>query len=185
MRDLLRLAGILTLVCLLAGIFLSTANKGTEKARMHQDRLARLEAIDAVLPPYDNRPDEDKVDVDGKTFYIGRKDGRVIGVAFLTEEMGYGGSIKVMIGVSPKGKLLGIDVVSHLETPGLGAKIDEPGFKEQFFKCTIDSRIDVVKDGGEIEAVTGATISSRAVCKAVKEGLRLFNDVKDRVLGGK
>lgn len=185
----MRLTGTLTIVCVLAGLCLSVANKQTEEARRHQDRLARLEAIDAVLPHYDNRPDEDKVEVEGVVFFIGRMEGKVVGVAFIQEGEGYGGGIEVMIGVSPEGELLGIDVVKHLETPGLGAKIDESDFKDQFFKdkrrepLTIDSIIEVVKDGGEIEAITGATISSRGVCEAIRKGLRLFNRFKDRILG--
>jgi electron transport complex protein RnfG len=186
--EFLRLAGTLTMVCVLAGFFLSVANKQTEEAREYQDRLERLEAIKAVLPPYDNCPDKDKVKVEGVTFFIGKREGKVIGVAFIQEAEGYGGTIKVMMGVSPKEELLGIDIVGHLETPGLGAKIDEDKFKNQFFKdkrkipLTIDSKIEVIKDGGEIEGITGATISSRGVCEAVKKGLKLLNRIKEKII---
>lgn len=196
MGDFLKSVVTLTLVCVVAAIVLSFANEMTSDSRAEQDRLARLEAIDAVLPDYDNRPDEDKKEIEGVSFYVGRKDGRIVGVAFQQEGEGYSGMIKVMIGVNPAGEVLGVDVVKHLETPGLGAIIDEPQednpFKDQFFKdkraekgespLTQESNIKVMKDGGQIEAITGATISPRGVCEAARKALELFERVKDQIL---
>lgn len=200
MRDLARLVITLTVVCVGAAFALSLANEVTKEARAKQDRLARLEAIDAVLPDYDNRPDEETVEIKTETerviSYIGRKDGQIVGFAFEQEGEGYSGKIRVMIGLNPAGEILGIDVVKHAETPGLGAIIDEPQednpFKDQFFKekreeigksaLTSKSKIAVIKDGGQIEAITGATISPRGVCEAIRKGLELFEEAKDSIL---
>lgn len=197
MRDFIKLVAVLTAVCIFAALALSMADKKTKKARERQDRLARLEAIVAVLPDYDNQPDEEKVKFGETTFYLARKNGEVVGLAFEQEAEGYGGKIRVMIGLDPQGELIGIDIVKHSETPGLGALIDQPEennpFKDQFFRekrrrqdrspLTLESNIAVAKDGGEIEAITGATISSRAVCEAAKKGLNLFFQTKEKILG--
>lgn len=208
MINFLKLVLTLTLVCLIAALSLSVAEKLTAKAREEQDRLAKLEAVNRVLPPYDNQPDKpdaalDKLDgeldgaivLEGVNFYVAKRDGEIVGIAFSqTTKEGYAGEIQVMLGVNLKGELIGIDVVRHLETPGLGAKIDAPEenneFKDQFFAgkrkrpLTLKSKIMVRKDGGEIDAITGATISSRAICEAVKDGLRLFDKIKGNFVGG-
>jgi len=196
-RDFIKLVTVLTTVCIIAALALSMADKKTRKARERQDRLARLEAIAAVLPEYDNQPDKEKVEFEGVTFYLARKNGEIVGLAFEQEAEGYGGKIRVMIGLDPQGELIGIDIVKHSETPGLGALIDQPEennpFKDQFFRekrvrrdkppLILESNIAVAKDGGEIEAITGATISSRVVCEAVKKGLNLFFQAEEKILG--
>ncbi|MBU1345299.1 MAG: RnfABCDGE type electron transport complex subunit G [Proteobacteria bacterium] len=192
MRDISRLVIALTLVCVVAAAALAVVDKATKGARDNQDRLANLEAINAVLPEHDNEPDKDTKELEGITFYLGKKDGQVVGIAFAqVSSKGYSGDIEVMLGVNPNGELYGIDVVKHMETPGLGAKIDSPEtgnkFKNQFFAkerpapLLITSNISPEKDGGEIQAISGATISPRAVCEAVRNGVELFEKVKRNV----
>lgn len=208
MAELFRLVLTLTLVSAIAGFALSVAEEKTLPGREKQDRLAKLEAIEAVLPPHDNQPDQpdqelDMLDgkLDGRIrleetdFYVAKDGKQIMGVAFKQESFnGYSGRIEVMLGVDLEGILTGIDVVKHLETPGLGSKIDDPEknntFKEQFEDKSltnsklVDDKIAVTKDGGDIEAISGATISSRAVCEAVSKGLRLFEKVKDKFKKG-
>lgn len=192
MRDISRLVIALTSVCIMAAAALAVVDKATKEKRDNQDRLAKLEAINAVLPEYDNEPDKETKELEGVTFYLGKKDNKIVGIAFAqVSPKGYSGDIEVMLGVNPKGELYGIDVVRHMETPGLGSKIDSPEtgnkFKNQFFArersapLQIASKISPKKDGGEIQAISGATISPRAVCEAVRNGLELFEKVKKNV----
>jgi electron transport complex protein RnfG len=120
-----------------------------------------------------------------EVFYRGRKGDHLVGVAFkATSHEGYGGDIEVMVGVSPKGIVNGIEVLSHLETPGLGAKIMEAKFKDRFKERNLsNTKWAVKKDAGDIDGITGATISSRAIIKAVREGLEFYRDNEAMIVG--
>jgi len=179
-----RLVLVLTSVSIISGILLALIESSTKDEITGQEKSIKLDKVTLVLPNHDNDPYEDKRDVEGVDFYIGKKDDMVVGVAFETEEKeGYGGPISIMLGVSLKGEITGIEVISHKETPGLGKKIEDPEFRRQFIgKSLSKSKINVKKDKGEIDAITGATISSRAVCKAVSKGLILFERVKGQLI---
>jgi electron transport complex protein RnfG len=198
-KDILKLIFALTLVCVVAALALVYAYNATKQAIAKQDRLAKLEAIRAALPLYDNEPDRPiekgggMVILNGKEYYIAKKEGEIVAVAFQeSSKNGFSGLIEVMVGISPEGMITGIDIVRHLETPGLGSKIDDPQennpFKEQFKGRSLDNsklvdgEIKVKKDGGDIEAISGATISPRAVCEAVSKALIHFQEVKEKLL---
>jgi electron transport complex protein RnfG len=186
MRDILRLVVVLTSICIASAIALAKIYDLTKGPIAHQKRLEVLRAIKTVLPAYDNEPDTDTVKIsmgigkeeEQRIFYRGRKDGRLIGVAFkVTSHEGYGGDIEVMVGIVPNGTIHGVEILSHLETPGLGAKIVEMRFKDRFKERDLSNTTWAVKkDAGDIDVITGATISSRAVTKAIKEGLEFYRD---------
>jgi len=195
MKDILRLIIVLTCLCIVSAIALAKIYDLTKGPIAHQKRLEVLRAIKTVLPPYDNEPDRDMVKlsmgIDKKgeeiqgVFYRGRKGGRLVGVAFkVISPEGYGGNIEVMVGLLPNGTIHGVEVLSHLETPGLGAKISEVKFKDRFKKRNLSNTTWAVKkDAGDIDGITGATISSRAVIKAVKEGLEFYRDHEPSIVG--
>jgi len=195
MRDILRLIVVLTCICIASAIALAKVYDLTKGPIAHQKRLEVLRAIKAVLPPYDNEPDRDMVKlamgVDKKgeeiqgVFYRGRKEGRLNGVAFkVNSPEGYGGTIEVMVGLLPDGTVHGMEVLSHLETPGLGAKIREAKFKDRFKKRSLsNTKWAVKKDAGDIDGITGATISSRAVIKAIRGGLEFYGDHEEAIAG--
>jgi len=195
MKDILRLIIVLTCLCIVSAIALAKIYDLTKGPIAHQKRLEVLRAIKTVLPPYDNEPDRDMVKlsmgIDKKgeeiqgVFYRGRKGGRLVGVAFkVISPEGYGGNIEVMVGLLPNGTIHGVEVLSHLETPGLGAKISMVKFKDRFKKRNLSNTTWAVKkDAGDIDGITGATISSRAVIKAVKEGLEFYRDHEPSIVG--
>jgi Na+-translocating ferredoxin:NAD+ oxidoreductase subunit G len=90
-----------------------------------------------------------------------------IGYAFVAAGKGYGGVINLLVGLDDEKTMKGITVISHGETPGLGAKITESFFTEQFAGIAVED-VALRRDGGHIDAITGATISSRAVAEAVR-----------------
>ncbi len=94
-----------------------------------------------------------------------------IGQAQMIQAVGYGGPIDILVGIEPGGTLRGIRIISQQETPGLGAKITEAAFLDKFVGVAI-TELDLSRDGGTIDAITGATISSRAVVDALKETLQ-------------
>jgi electron transport complex protein RnfG len=81
-----------------------------------------------------------------------------------------------MAGFKPDGTIINISVLQQKETPGLGTKISDPGFKDQFMeKNPADFQLKVIKDGGQVDAITAATISSRAFCDAIE---RAYNTLQ-------
>ena len=102
----------------------------------------------------------------------------------MVSAVGYGGTIDLMVGLNPEGSITGVQVLRHTETPGLGAKITEEKFLEQFIAKNLpDTNWALKKEGGDIDQISGATISPQAVVKALNGGLTLFTDNKDKILG--
>jgi electron transport complex protein RnfG len=194
MSGLPRLVITLTLITVGAGLLLSLVESLTRDPIAEQRRLETLRALQTVLPIFDNSPDADKVELvfgqDKKgrelkrPFFLGRKDGAISGVAFtVVAPDGYSGNIGMMVGIDPEGKVVGLEILSHAETPGLGDKITRNEFKDQFRGKTLGG-VDwrVKKDGGDFDQITGATISPRAVVKAVRQGLQFFQEHRSEVL---
>lgn len=127
-----------------------------------------------------------RVEADGRawTFQRARDEGRTVGVAFETQSSkGYGGKISLMVGLDTRGAVNAIQILQHMETPGLGAKIDGATFKGQFRGRSIrNTRWAVRKDRGDIDEITAATISSRAVVGAIKQGLDVYLANEERIL---
>jgi len=118
--------------------------------------------------------------------YRAREKNKIMAIAFESSAVGYSGDIKVIMGVNMKGELLGVRVISHAETPGLGDKI-EIKKNDWITKFTGLSRLNpppekwkVKKDGGYFDQFTGATITPRAVVKAVHKGLIFFSEIKQK-----
>lgn len=132
-------------------------------------------AIKEVIPEFNNTPSEEvyKIAVDGDTlyFYPGKMDGELVGTAVETfTKSGFSGEIRVMVGLLPDGTINDVTVLKHEETPGLGDKMEKKksDWSNQFMgKNPAQFNVAVTKDGGEIDAITASTISSRAFCEAV------------------
>ncbi|GAB4268370.1 MAG: electron transport complex subunit RsxG [Deferrisomatales bacterium] len=184
MRDIVRMVGVLVAVCAVAAFGLARVHRMTEGPIREAKRQELLRAVRAVLPAFDNAPDAEAVAVDEVTYYPGRKGGRLTGVAFpVASPEGYAGTIEALVGVDPDGRVSGVVVLSHAETPGLGAKITDPGFLAQFRgKDLAGAKWAVKKDGGDFDQITGATISPRALVQALRRGLERFERARDRVV---
>ena len=103
--------------------------------------------------------------------YKATKDGEEIGYCVQVEPKGFGGNLTMIVGINADGTVVGAKVTSHAETPGLGAKSQaDPNWITQFAGQTADGQLKVAKDGGTINAITGATITSRAVTDGVNCG---------------
>jgi electron transport complex protein RnfG len=188
MKEISRLLLTLTLIAACAGLILSLVESATREPIKEQRRLQMLKALSAVLPEFDNSPDSDTVslqngvDKKGKPveviFYRGRKNQQLVGAAFkVVAPDGYSGNIEVMVGLTPNQNINAIEILAHAETPGLGSKIQEPGFKAQFkSKSLANADWRVKKDGGQFDQITGATISPRAIVGAVKKGLEFYRE---------
>jgi electron transport complex protein RnfG len=135
----------------------------------------KLDAIRQVVPDFTNSPNEEMYrlptgDGDSLEIYPAKKDGEIIGYAVNTySKTGFSGRISLMAGFEPNGTIINITVLEQKETPGLGTKMTESKFKDQFKdKNPADFKLRVNKDGGQVDAITAATISSRAFCDAIQ-----------------
>jgi electron transport complex protein RnfG len=185
---------VLAAICACSGLVLSFTNKATQAQRENQLlKFVKGPSIQAVLSDYDydNDPIQDRMalpmgkDKDGnpleKTIFLAKKDGQVTAVAYASSGSGYGGEIEVMVGLSLDGKLTGISVMTHSETPGLGARITETVFTEQFRGLPLEGGVQLSSDGGAIDGVSGASFSSKGVISAINAAMKLFPKVKEEV----
>ena len=102
----------------------------------------------------------------------------------MVSAVGYGGTIDLMVGLSPEGTITGVQVLKHTETPGLGAKITEEKFLQQFTAKNVqNTNWALKKEGGDIDQISGATISPQAVVKSLNGGLIFFSDHAEEILG--
>ncbi len=153
-------------------------------------RLAELkkknEAILLVVPGFDNVPSEkpDTVTVEGGElyFYTAKKGDEVLGTAVETfTNNGFSGEFKLMVGFAPDGTIIDIAVIKHAETPGLGDKMEKgkSDFSVQFMGQHPDNfNLAVMKDRGDVDAITASTISSRAYCEAVQRAYDALSQLK-------
>ncbi len=194
MKDISRLLVALTLIAACAGFVLSLVEGVTREPIKEQRRMQMVKALSAVLPEFDNSPDTDTVvlenGVDKKgnpvqvTFYRARKAKELVGTAFkVIAGDGYSGNIEVMVGLKPDQTLNAIEILTHAETPGLGSRIEEAWFKDQYKNKGLDNADwRVKKDGGEFDQISGATISPRAVTGAVKSGLEFYKSHEQEIV---
>lgn len=138
-----------------------------------------LGAIKGLVGAFDNNPFNEKTAISGSDveLYPARENGTIRSVAIRSSNNeGFGGKIELIIGILMDGTITGYKIIEQSETPGLGTKVTEPKFSNQFVgKNAYTNNFDLKKDGGEIDAVTGATISSKAVVKAVKSAVAAYN----------
>jgi len=134
------------------------------------DKKAEIDALKNVLPAFDNDPTKDAKEIEGLTYYIGRQSGKIAGYAIKTfTDKGFAGHFELMVGILPDGSITKIAVLSQKETPGLGDKMTT-NWKDQFNgKNPKDFKLQVKKDGGDVDAITASTISSRAFCDATQK----------------
>lgn len=143
-------------------------------------------AIAEVLPSFDNDPSSAKLtqSIEGEqvNIYPATKGGEKVGYAIETfTKKGFGGKILLMVGILSDGTINKISVVEQKETPGLGDKIDKSksNFSVQFEgKNPTDFQLSVKKDGGDVDAITASTISSRAYCDAVERAVEIFKNIQ-------
>jgi electron transport complex protein RnfG len=165
----------ITLICSAAvgGVYLLT------KERIEQAATIKFQkALSIVLPAFD-AVSEESVDVNGEMITINTAtlEGRTVGYAVSSNAGGFGGTIDMVVGFDAEGKVVGVNVLKHSETPGLGSLIANEGniLVNQFVgNNPAEMTLKVRKDGGSIDALTGATITSRAYINGVEKAFNAY-----------
>ena len=186
MRELVKMVFVLTLVSLISGVLLAVTFQYTREPIRQTEQRQFFDSLRQVLPPFDGDPVTLTFsNAEGRVarFYVARKGGALAGVAFsCSSAKGYGGTVEALVGLRADGAIQGLEVVRMNETPGLGTKIGTPAFRGQFIGKPAQGTVwKVRKDGGAIDAVSGATISSRALCDAVSQGLALYGEYRQAI----
>jgi len=193
-KDLIKPSLILFLVCAIMTGALAYVNGVTKPIIEENDKKTEQESLEMVFPDSDSflepvKADELKqqgLDVSDRIvkLYEAQKEGKTQGYVVEVSSKGYGGAIKIFVGVDMESNITGVMLASHNETPGLGSKAADKAFTQQYLGQIPEKAFSVVKgvadEDHEIQAVSGATISSRAVTQGVADAVILIRSL----LGG-
>lgn len=148
------------------------------------ERLKKEDAVKAVIPPFESTESLRLLSEDGDslTVTIGMTGGQPVGYAVETwSDKGFSGMIRFVVGFLPDGRISGFGGFVHKETPGLGTKMSDPKFNEQFVnKDPATFTLKVRKDGGDVDAITAATITSRAFCDGVEKAYSSYKKATEK-----
>jgi Na+-translocating ferredoxin:NAD+ oxidoreductase subunit G len=146
-------------------------------------RQKENDAIRQVLPEFDSDPAKDRIEKNGVVVFNLYKENQPVGFAIKSfTDKGFSGHIEIMAGFLPDGTIHRVTVLSHRETPGLGTKMTDPKFSSQFpGKHPNTFLLKVRKDGGQVDAITAATVSSRAYCDALQRAYNTLKIVTDSI----
>ena len=188
MREMIKMVIVLTILSCFSGGLLAYIRTNTqERIDVQVLEFVKGPAIRSIFEGATNDPIKDRFTVkDGdveRTFFVGVLDGEPRGVAFETSGKGYGGDVGLMVGIDVKENvLLGVGVTTHAETPGMGAKAkSDPSFAAQFQGLELEQAYKVTTDGGSINAISGATITSRAVSSAATDADQIYQKLKSQI----
>ena len=192
---------LLGLIALIGTGLLAGVNALTHEGILEQEKRRALQQLNEIVPPasYDNDLLEDKIEIEDEAFfhhpdpvlvYRARMRGRPVAVLMIvTAPDGYNGDIRLIAGIDGDGTVLGVRVVSHRETPGLGDPIEIErgdwitGFTNKSLRDPKPAGWAVKRDGGVFDQFTGATITPRAVVKAVHNALLYFDANRGLLFG--
>lgn len=151
--------------------------------------MKQQEAIKEVVPNFDNDPGKEMYELTSKEGLIlkvfpAKKEGNLLGVAIESTSRGFGGDVKIMVGLKPDGTIINYKILELKETPGLGTKMTDWFKTDKGNQSIIDkhpgrNKLTVSKDGGEVDAITAATISSRAFLHAIEIAYTTFSQNTD------
>lgn len=181
MKNIVKLGTTLFIICAVAALALGLTNDVTAPIIEERNIQANNESRKIVLENakefklIDNLKSELVEEV-----YKGSDGSNIVGYTMKTKPKGYGGEMEVIVGISLDGKITGVNIGTNSETPGLGSKASEPEFKNQYNDKSTENQINVVKgkasSESDIVAISGATISSKAVTTGVNAAIDLFNE---------
>lgn len=183
---------VLTGMCVLSGVILAGIHFVTAKPIADAVCNARIEAVAQVLPAFNNNPIDEATEIvipeltEPLTVYPAELNGTLVGAAVESYSPdGFSGEIAVIYGFNVDGELVNYHVMSHAETPGLGAKMED-WFRSELGNRSVigvkpkDGNLTVAKDGGDIDGITAATITSRAFLSALNSAWSAFEIYKEQ-----
>ena len=195
-------AAVLLLFAVVGTLLVVLTFEGTREQIAANEREALLRKLSVLVSPerYDNAIFEDTIQVvddhllgttEPVTVYRARRDGEPVALVIApVAPDGYSGTIRLLVGINRNGSLAGVRILAHRETPGLGDKIEAErsdwilGFAGRSFDNPPREAWRVMRDGGAFDQFTGATITPRAVVKAVRNSLIYYRDNHEALFAG-
>ncbi len=188
MREIIKMIVVLTVLSAFSGGLLAAIRGGTmEKIEYQQLVFVKGPAIRTILDGCSNDPIVDRLKIkDGdieRSFFVGVFDGKANTVAFEGVGKGFGGDMGLMVGVNIENdKIVDMGVTTHSETPGIGSKAKtDPTLSNQFKGLDLVKSFKVKPDGGDIDAMSGATVTSRGVCVGVTNAGNIYKRLKPQI----
>ncbi len=175
--------GVITIA---AGALLAVVYNITKGPIANVESRKKIEAIAAVVPQFNNDPMSDTAYIDGCTAHIARMDNKLVGAAVeVTAPDGFSGPFSLIVGFDARGTLTGYQVINHSETPGLGAKMgdwfhDTTANRSVIGRDLTTAELMVSKDGGQVDGITAATITSRAFLSAINHAYKAYQSIKSQ-----
>ncbi len=190
MREMLSMVIVLTMLTSVSGFLLAAVKSGTE-VRIEEQilKFQKAPAIESIFPDVTNKPLAERFNIESdgtklQVFPAKLSDGGTA-IAFETKgKGGYGGDVGLMVGINTDNdQIIAVRVTTHSETPGLGARAkDDPAFVAQYDGKSMDDSFGLKADNGSIDAISGATITSRAVTLAAIQAQDLYKKLKPEIL---
>lgn len=188
---------LLNMVLVLFGItFIGSAGVGlvyvvTKEPIAQAKAAAKVIALKKVLPPFENTTTMELV-IDGMPLFVhtATEGEQIVGYAVESmTKIAFGGVISMMVGFTPEGEVINVNVLDHTETPGLGDKITLDGNvlinaiagQDLESKKLVDGKLAITKDGGDVDVLTAATITSRAYVDAINRAWMAYNSVSKNI----
>ncbi len=180
MKDTIKLILVLTIICAVSSALLAAVYSKTKDPIEAALELRTANAAAKVMPEGVSTPV--KKQVHGVTFFVSKKGEELAAVALEgCSKNGYGGEIVLMVGLSADGKLVNYQKLIANETPGLGTKMESDAFRKPLLGRPLKTDWRVKKDGGEVDAITAATISSRAVMECLRDAIAKYEQASDQL----
>jgi electron transport complex protein RnfG len=188
MRELLKMVVVLTVLSAFSGGLLASLRDGTkDRIEYQQLKFVKGPAILDIFKGATNNPIVDRFKIkDGdveRSFFIGKFEGKPDEVAFESYGKGFGGDIGLMVGVNPStDKIVGVGVTTMSETPGVGSRAKtDPDFVAQFAGKPMIETFKVKADGGQVDALSGATVTSRGVSAGLTDAGSIYKRLKPKI----
>ncbi len=189
MREILKMFIVLGIICGVAGALLAGVYTGTmDKIEYQELKFVKGPVIMEVLQGCTNNPVDDRFKLkygeEEVKFFPGVFNGKCTKMAFETKGSGFGGDIGVIVAVNiSEDTISGMGITTHKETPGVGSRAkDSVPFKNSFAGLSINDDIKIKADGGTVDAVSGATVTSKGVCAGVNTGSTIYKELKDQII---
>lgn len=189
MREILKLFLVVALFGMFSGGILAAVRGSTqEKIDFQQLKFVKGPVLQDLFKEASNDPLTDRFkimdDKEEVTFFVGVFDGAKKAVAIEGFSGGYGGAIGVIVAIDLENdQIMGIGVTTHSETPGLGSRAkDDPAFARQFRGMTMKEPFKITAEGGKIDALSGATVTSRGVAGAVQSVSEMYRRLKPSIM---
>jgi electron transport complex protein RnfG len=189
MRELIKMVVVLTVLSAFSGGLLASLRDGTkDRIEYQQLKFVKGPAILDIFKGATNNPIVDRFKIkDGdveRSFFIGKFEGKPDEVAFESYGKGFGGDIGLMVGVNPStDKIVGVGVTTMSETPGVGSRAKtDPDFVTQFAGKPMIETFKVKADGGQVDALSGATVTSRGVSSGLTDAGSIYKRLKPQLI---